>query len=106
MSTWPPPPLTLYNILRYNISATSVRSDTPLGQMAWEVSGDAPCSGAALALVQLNINACDDSEFNCNDGHCVGIDQRCDGRIDCPDKTGKYSALPPPPPPLADRVAM
>ncbi len=41
--------------------------------------------------MKLNVNTCIDTEFNCGDGYCIDISLRCDGDIDCPDKTGsKY----------------
>ncbi len=35
------------------------------------------------------MNACGNDEFNCRDGYCIDIFKRCDGRTDCPDKSGK-----------------
>ena len=35
----------------------------------------------------MSFNACNSSEFNCNDGNCVAMEERCDGRIDCTDKS-------------------
>ncbi len=43
----------------------------------------------SLRTIALNINSCTDTEFNCGDGYCVDISLRCDGDIDCPDKTGR-----------------
>ena len=37
------------------------------------------------------MNACTESEFNCHDGYCIDIFQRCDGKTDCPDKSGTIS---------------
>ena len=34
--------------------------------------------------IYLNINACDESkEYNCKDGSCVRIEERCNSKIDC-----------------------
>ncbi len=54
----------------------------------WTVTND-PCFGDGSVEVQLNLNACSDSEFNCNDGQCVSMADRCDGIINCNDKTGR-----------------
>ncbi len=70
--------------------ATTNAEDYPFGIHEWEIVGD-PCYNKGNAtVVSLNINACNESEFNCNDGYCISIDQRCDGKVQCPDKTGEY----------------
>ena len=58
-----------------------------MGTYVWEIRGDS-CTEDNVTLVTLNMNACDREEFNCYNGECVGIEQRCDGRVDCDDKTG------------------
>ena len=36
--------------------------------------------------IYLNINACDDeNEYNCNDGGCISIEERCDTKFECVD---------------------
>ena len=36
--------------------------------------------------VTLTLHACDEgAEFNCNDGGCIPIQERCDSRLDCGD---------------------
>ena len=36
--------------------------------------------------VVLNLNTCDDKrEYNCRDGSCITIEQRCDSKFDCID---------------------
>ncbi len=74
-------------------------TEYPFGTLEWDVTGDPGCldktgSGSKRAeelktTMKLNVNTCTDSEFNCDDGYCVDISLRCDGDIDCPDKTGK-----------------
>ena len=56
--------------------------------MKWTVVGD-PCYRNEEEEITLNINACREKEFNCHDGFCVDINQRCDGKVQCPDKSGK-----------------
>ncbi len=63
--------------------------DYPFGIQTWTVTND-PCFGDGNVEVQLNLNACSDSEFNCNDGQCVSMADRCNGVINCHDKTGKF----------------
>ena len=56
--------------------------------LRWQFYND-PCYDFVTTEVSLNMNACTDEEYNCVDGHCIDIEQRCDGKIDCPDRTGK-----------------
>ena len=71
-----------------NIKATLDVFDYPFGTFEWTVHNE-PCYGKNMteAKVFLNINACSDEEFNCYDGNCVNMTQRCDRVADCPDKT-------------------
>ncbi len=77
------------------VFATTNGTEYPFGKQVWEIIGD-PCyeeegqeEEGASSLVTLNINACNTTEFNCDDGYCIGISSRCDGKVDCPDKTGE-----------------
>ena len=37
-------------------------------------------------IIALNINACDDKdEYNCEDGSCIPIEERCNSKFDCAD---------------------
>jgi hypothetical protein len=38
------------------------------------------CYTENLATVDLSLTHCADAEFNCNDGSCILLDLRCDGR--------------------------
>lgn len=62
-------------------------TEYPFGLHVWEIVGDS-CFTEKVNFVTLNVNACDDFEFNCDDGNCVPIEERCDGKVQCPDKTG------------------
>ncbi len=78
--------------------ATANATDYPFGRQEWTVVND-PCfgggdrtgggGGGGEVLVTLNLNACTDGEFNCADGQCIDMDGRCDGVLDCRDKTGQ-----------------
>ncbi len=74
-------------------SATVDATDYPFGARRWTVRND-PCFGARGSTeveVELNLNACNESEYNCADGQCVPIHQRCDGTLNCDDKSGDYN---------------
>jgi len=68
----------------YGVANTT---EYPFGQQRWTIFND-PCYDEREITVTLNMNACENTEFNCANGHCIDIDKRCDGKIDCEDKTG------------------
>ena len=70
----------LTNRLKFH-RATTNATDYPIGSRCWDVHSP-PFNG----MVTLNLNACDDEEeYNCADGTCVVIEDRCNGKNDCPD---------------------
>ncbi|TRY70496.1 hypothetical protein TCAL_02367 [Tigriopus californicus] len=74
-----------------SVYATTNTTEYPLGTFLWDFHGD-KCNGIFTehSKVSINFNACNGSEFNCLDGSCVGIGSRCDGRIDCEDKSDEF----------------
>ena len=77
-----------WKILSYTDETTfatlNSTKEYPFGNHHWTISGDS-CDQTALNQTVLNFNACSDNEFNCNEGTCVDIEKRCDGRANCPD---------------------
>ena len=56
-------------------------TDPPFGTHEYQLSKDLVGSDGSILL---NLNACDDlNEYNCQDGSCVAIEQRCDSKFDC-----------------------
>lgn len=74
---------------RPEVFATVNSTEYPFGTMQWHVYNDS-CSEEEVSeeVVELNVNTCTSGEFNCEDGTCVDMNLRCDGDVDCPDKTG------------------
>ena len=59
-----------------------------LGRHLWTIENDSVrCSPNQSYTVELILTGCYDSEFNCNDGGCVLMEQRCDGKADCKDSS-------------------
>ena len=53
-------------------TTNTTRVDYPFGTRTWQVY-----AGTVIGNFTLNFNGCDDDEhFNCNDGSCIGIEQR------------------------------
>ena len=47
-----------------------------------------PCfSGQDSAMKRIKFTTCLDSEFTCDDGQCIDIEERCDQSIDCKDSS-------------------
>ena len=55
-----------------------------LGPYTWEFQGDSSlCSSSYSA--SMSLSGCNGTEFSCNEGSCVPMDQKCNGRTDCTD---------------------
>lgn len=57
-----------------------------LGTSFWNISGDYKCA-SQVDQIELNFHICDDKQFNCDNGQCIGIELRCDGTSDCKDNS-------------------
>ena len=62
------------------ISARCKTDDLPLGTNFWEISEQ-------NLTISLNLNACNKTEFSCNDGTCIYKYGRCNKILDCPDNS-------------------
>ena len=78
---------TLQSYSNESITATVNVNEYPFGTHKWFIKGDS-CFETNGAETTLNINACSNEDFNCVDGHCIPIDGRCNGKVECPEKTG------------------
>ena len=58
-----------------------------VGDNLWTVFLDDKCPETKQTL---SLNACDKWEFNCNDGFCIDIENRCDAHADCRDGSDEF----------------
>jgi hypothetical protein len=67
-----------------------------LGRSTWKIQNDRGCSSGEDFRVNVSLNACLRNQFNCDNGHCVELEARCDGRVSCQDgsdETGCHVVL-------------
>lgn len=60
------------------------RYNYPLGRQRWQLRSPV-CGQEAGQVRQLLLTRCHKEQFTCDDGTCVDLDQRCDGKHDCYD---------------------
>jgi hypothetical protein len=65
--------------LDYTLSTNILDTDTLYGTRNWTLQ--------ALQQFTLNFNNCTESEFCCDDGVCVPVENRCDFIPDCADES-------------------
>ena len=78
------------------------------GNHEWEVANDHNCFDGTEAII-LTMSSCSTDQYTCDDGLCVDLAFRCDGKPDCKDKSDElecrlvemdksyYKLLAPPP---------
>ena len=78
----------LTDVANPNISAitTSSFQSLALGNHEWEIQNDRRCQEGVFSSM-LSLTACKKDEYTCNDGLCLPIDQRCNGKPECKDKS-------------------
>ena len=75
------------------ISKASLASFT-LGRHNWTISGDRDCNeqiDSESYTVELKMSGCNESQFTCNDGQCVQMDERCDQFPHCRDTSDEWA---------------
>ena len=61
-----------------------------LGTRTWFVSND---NCGANYTRKMTMSPCNDSQFTCQDGNCIDMINRCDGKVQCRDGSGRLSKL-------------
>ena len=101
---------------RFLATSQAIESSLLLGSHEWTFYNDACFMGNYTT--RLVMTGCFDDEFTCNDGSCVGMSVRCDGKSDCKDAAdedeckalvtsiGYNKLLVPPPVPQRGMLAM
>ncbi|XP_042218513.1 uncharacterized protein LOC121863781 isoform X2 [Homarus americanus] len=81
----------------------------PFGTNLWTL-GSEICDLHPGEHVNLTFSICGTDKYTCDDGSCINIEQRCDLKVDCPDKSDEAKCsvvsipqdyrndIPPPPP--------
>ena len=73
---------------RLDVEASTKASQNSyaLGKHNWTISGDNyQCFEGKDYTIEMKLTACNDTQFTCNDGQCVKMDERCNQMPDCKD---------------------
>lgn len=69
-------------------TSSAKKSSLLLGRHDWTVHNDSKsCSLATSYTTVLKLTGCSKEEFTCDDGSCVSMTDRCNGKRDCLDET-------------------
>ena len=58
-----------------------------MGNHDWKVTNDFGCFSGGTELKRVSFSTCSTDQYTCNDGLCVHLVSRCDGKVDCEDKS-------------------
>ena len=61
-----------------------------LGTRTWTVAND---TCGTYYSRKMTMSPCNDSQFTCQDGNCIGMSNRCDGKVQCKDGSGEESKI-------------
>ena len=70
----------------------SAFSTMVLGNHDWEITNDYGCS-RGTEKKRLTFSSCSDDEYTCNDGQCVDMVGRCDGKVGCEDRSDELDCM-------------
>ena len=69
-------------------TSNAEKSSLSLGRHNWTVHNDSKsCSLSPTYTTVLKLTGCSKEEFTCDDGSCVPMAERCNGKTDCLDET-------------------
>ena len=80
----------VYSDPRLNLTAWSRASQNSfaLGKHNWTVAGDKyPCSEGKEYTLEMKLTGCDYTQFTCDDGQCIKMEERCNQMPNCKDKS-------------------
>ena len=80
----------VYSDPRLSVKAISSASQNSfaLGKHSWTLPSDTyQCSGGKEYTLEMKLTGCKSTQFTCDDGQCVMMEDRCDQMPDCDDKS-------------------
>ena len=72
--------------INYFLTSESVERSLILGVNTFDFSGvkDDPCTSTLKSKeVRIKVTACGSGQFTCDDGQCVGMNERCNQIFNC-----------------------
>ena len=65
-----------------------------LGIHEWTLYNESKkCTTEFESKIMLSLTACNDEEFTCNDGQCIPMESRCNGKLDCFDESDELECI-------------
>ena len=83
-----------YSDPRLNVTARSRASQNSfvLGKHNWTVSGDKyQCSEDKEYTLEMKLSGCNSTQFTCDNGQCVNMEERCDQLPQCEDESDEQN---------------
>ncbi|XP_042894286.1 uncharacterized protein LOC122268092 [Penaeus japonicus] len=68
--------------------------DLPVGVRTWQIEGDKCAQQQNVTenqQMQLLLTFCDEGMYTCNDGVCIGMERRCNQKVDCSDQSDEMN---------------
>ena len=79
--------LSLSQAEQYCVTSESEKNIPALGEQDWSSKNNPNCPESQ----RISLSACRPSEFNCWDGNCVKMTQRCNQRSECQDGSDEFN---------------
>ena len=75
-------------------TSTASKESALIGTFDWTVYNDSrECNPNFSYKTRLTLTGCSSEQFTCVDGSCIGMEERCNGKVDCADKSDEIECI-------------